>query len=61
MTETPVDPTTPGGDGRGNNRPDVDDLNVTPEVAGPSGTSERTDRGGDPDAAGVRGDEGENP
>jgi hypothetical protein len=54
MTEQPVDPTTPSGDGRGNSRPDVDDLNVAPEVAGPSGTGEQTDRGGDPDATGVR-------
>ena len=59
MTEQPADPTTSTGDARGNARPDVDDLNVTPEVAGPSGTGEATDRGGDPDAASVRGNEGE--
>jgi hypothetical protein len=31
MTEQPVDPNAPDGDARGNARPDVDDLNVTPD------------------------------
>jgi hypothetical protein len=32
---------------------DDDNLHVTPEVPGPSGTGEQTDRGGDDDADGV--------
>jgi hypothetical protein len=64
MTEQPVDPRAgdsrdAGGDGRDAGRPDVDDLNVTPDVPGPSGTGEQTRRGGDPDASAVRNDEGE--
>jgi len=59
MTEQPGDPRSAGGDRRGADQPDVDDLNVTPDVPGPSGTGEETSRGGDPDAAGVRNDEGE--
>jgi hypothetical protein len=37
MTEQPADPTTSTGDARGNARPDVDDLNVTPDVRGSEG------------------------
>lgn len=50
----PGDPTVPGGDRQRGSPPDVDDLNVTPAVPGPSGTGEATARGGDPDAETVR-------
>ena len=53
MTQQPSGPTVPGGETQRETRSDVDDLGVTPEVAGPSGTGERTDRGGDPDADAV--------
>jgi hypothetical protein len=50
MTEQPIGPDAPSGDTQRGTRSDVDDLNVAPAVAGPSGTGERTGRGGDPDA-----------
>jgi hypothetical protein len=53
MTQQPSGPSVPGGDAEREPRRDVDDLHVTPDVAGPSGTGELTDRGGDPDAQAV--------
>jgi hypothetical protein len=53
MTQQPSGPTVPGGDPDRESRSDVDDLHVAPDVAGPSGTGELTDRGGDPDAKAV--------
>src|SRR3954453_11245632 len=50
MSEQPSGSTGPGGDQQRDTRSDVDDLHVTPNVPGPSGTGEDTDRGGDPDA-----------
>ena len=59
MTQQPSGPTVPGGD-RETGADDIEggtghDQGVTPGVAGPSGTGEATDRGGDPDAAPVSG------
>lgn len=55
MTEHPTRTTEMRDDRPASTRsaPGEDNLHVTPDVAGPSGTGEETDRGGDDDAGGV--------